>query len=280
MGVGYTTIMYDAESLEAAVGDIGACRYDGIEMGLEKVRANDPKNIRTWLDEYDLDLYLVMSEWLETEEAVQRIAADAAMVSSLGAEFLGLLPPQRGHTDDDIVEEWLTTIADACADAGVTPLLHHHGATHIERPAEIRTWLDRTPDNLGLVWDTAHHYPYGEHFPAGDVTDGVEQFVNDIEYVHLKDVDPPSEFADHRDNLTQGDFHLDNIINYFRAFTDLGNGIIDFAAVYEALEDAGYDGNYTIEIENQTEKPLVHAKENIDYWTEITDKNRSALSDP
>jgi inosose dehydratase len=262
--------MYDGESLYDGVSDVGACQYDGIEIGLEKIRYAGTDTVAEWLDEYNLDVYLVMSEWTTDDMAVERIADGAEVASALNAEFFGLLPPQRGRHDDGTVEEWFTTIAQAATNAGVTPVLHHHGATHIESPEEIREWLDRTPDDVKLLWDTAHYYPYGEHYPAGDITDGIERFADDIAYVHLKDVAPPTEFTEHRDRLSEGDFHLDNVINYFRSFTDLGKGLLDFAAVCEALDDVGYDGHYTIEIENQTEKPLVHAKENYDFWTDVT----------
>ncbi|MFC7009912.1 TIM barrel protein [Halalkalicoccus salilacus] len=161
-------------------------------------------------------------------------------------------------------------MSEAAVAAGVRPLIHHHGATAVEQPDEIRHYLDAI-DDLELLWDTAHYYPYGENFPEGDVTDGIERFADDIAYVHLKDVDPVKDFAANRDALSDADFHLDNVINYFRSFTDLGDGVIDFDAVYDALSEAGYDGHYTIEIENQTERSLVHAKQNYDYWSAITD---------
>jgi inosose dehydratase len=268
MGTGYTAIMYDAEDIEQAFGDVAACRYDGVEVGVGKIRAVGPEAVGEWLDGYDLELYLAMSEWMETEEAVERMVDDMSMLSELDAEFVGLLPPQRGRHDADTVETWLTRVSEAAVDAGLRPLLHHHGATAVEQPDEIRHYLDAV-DGLELVWDTAHYYPYGEHFPDGDVTDGVERFADDIAYVHLKDVQPVKDFAANRDALSEGDFHLDNVINYFRSFTDLGVGIIDFAAVHEALSAAGYDGHYTIEIENQTERPLVHAKQNYDVWREV-----------
>ncbi len=264
MGLGYTTILYDERSLEDGIDEIGACRYDGVEIGLEKVRHAGPNSVGTWIETNDLDLYCVMSEWLESDEAATRVADDAAMVANLGAPFLGLLPPQRGGTDDETFERRLETICEAAADAGVTPVLHHHGATHVERPAEIREWLDRGPDNLQLLYDTAHYFPYG------DPLEGIDRFADDIAYVHVKDVDPPAEFADHTAALTTGEFHLDNVINYFRAFTDLWDGEIDFAAVGDALDAAGYDGHVTIEIENETELPLVHAKRNLDHWRSVT----------
>lgn len=268
MGVGYTTIMYDAESIQSALGDIGACRYDGTEIGIEKLRANDPETVSGWLDDYDLDIYAVMSEWIESEEAVQRMVNDMPMIDDLGAEFVAILPPQRERHNQEMIEEWLMRLTDAATDVGLRPLLHHHGATAAEQPEEVHHYLDAA-DGLKLVWDTAHYYPYSDNFPDGDVTDGVERFADDIGYVHLKDINPVKDFAANRDALSQADFHLDNIINYFRSFTDLGDGIIDFEGLFEALENTGYDGHYTIEIENQTELPLVHAKQNYDYWQDV-----------
>lgn len=143
----------------------------------------------------------------------------------------------------------------------MTPVVHHHGATEIEQPDEIERLLARGPDNLKLLFDTAHYYPYGE------VAEGLRRFADDIAYVHLKDVNPPTSFQDHTNALSSGSYHLDDVINYFRAFTDLGDGVIDFEGVFRTLNDIHYDGPVTIEIENRTELPLVHAKQNFDYWT-------------
>jgi inosose dehydratase len=269
MGLGYTTMMYDSESIETGLGDIGACRYDGVEIGFEKLLDAGPENVDTWLREYDLELYCVMSAWLENEAAVDRVANHANIIGDLGGEYLGLLPPQRGSIDDETLEGWIDRLADAAAAAGLTPVIHHHGGTQIERLKEIEDWLNRSPHNVGLLWDTAHYYPYGEHYPAGTVTDGIERFADQIEYIHLKDVDPGAEFTEHRDALSTGDFHLDDVITYFRTFTDLGDGVLDFEAVSDALEGANYDGHLTIEIENRTHEPLVHAKRNYDYWRDV-----------
>ena len=146
--------------------------------------------------------------------------------------------------------------------------MHHHGATHVENGEEIRHFLDAV-DDLQLLFDTAHWYPYGENYPEGDVTDGIERFVDDIEYVHHKDMDPTSSFAEVRNALSEPNPHLDNVINYFRTFTDMGKGTLDFAGALDALEEAGYDGHHTIEIENQIDKRLVHALENMEYWESL-----------
>lgn len=263
MGLGYTTMMYDQESVETGLADIGACRYDGAEMGLEKLRHAGADSVQEWLDAYDLDIYCVMTEWPVDEAAVGRICDGAAIASEAGASYYGLLPPERHREDQETVSRWLDAIGDAAADASIVPLVHHHGATEIEQPDEIEYWLETAPDNFQLLYDTAHYYPYG------DVEEGIERFADDIAYVHLKDVDPSAEFDEHAAALSSESYHLDNVINYFRAFTDLGKGVLDFEEIHRTLEDVGYDGHATIEIENQTELPLVHAKQNFDYWTSI-----------
>ena len=225
------------------------------------------------LAEHGLGLYMLMGGWLESEEEAETIAAGADTAADLGADFIGMLPPQRGLiNNDDLVEEWITRVCDAAADADITPVLHHHSATHIERPAEVERWLERCPDNLGLLWDTAHQYPYEENYPEGDVTSGIEQFADDIEYVHLKDVEPTPGFADHVDALSSGDFNLANVALLYYAYTDLGEGRIDFQGVADAVDKIGYDGHITIEMEKQTKDTLVHAKQNMDYWQSVTAK--------
>lgn len=270
MCVGYSTIMYGTSELSTAIREIAACRYDGIELNLGELRANGPKAVAREVESSDLDVYCVIGEWLESDEQVGRVAEGAELAADLEASFLGLLPPRRGHVDDDTFEEWLFQVADAADGADVTPVLHHHGATHVEGPDEIETWLRRGPDSLSLLLDTAHYYPYG------NVVSGIERFADDLAYVHFKDIDPQDEFETYVDGLSAAEFNLDNVINYFRSFTDLGNGVLDFEAVVDSLTSVDYDGPVTIEVENRTEDPLVHAKKNHDYFATLV---RNSVTD-
>lgn len=255
--LGYTTILYDGDTVETGISDIGACQYDGVELALSKVRAATPERVAALTEEHDLDVYCVMGGWVESDEQVAEIVDGATVASELDATFLGLLPPRRGLVAESTLDDWLVEIGVAARDAGVVPVIHHHGATVIESPEEIASWLDRAPDNMELLFDTAHYYPYG------DVVEGLERFANEIAYVHLKDIDPPAEFERYTTNLTNADYNLDSVINYFQSFTDPGDGVIDFAAVLDTLD--WYDGALTIEVEYQIHDPLVHAKRNRDY---------------
>jgi len=268
MAIGYSTIMYDAAEADRAVTDVGACQYDGIEVSLGDVQEVGVDSLSRAIDSADLDLYCVMGEWLESDEAVGAVREAVPTAASLGAEFFALLPPRRGLVDDETLSRWLEALCGAAVDAEIRPVLHHHGASHIEGPDEIGDWLDRSPDALELLFDTAHYYPYAGRSTAG-VREGIERFADDVAYVHLKDVDPPAGFEDHVADLTATEFNLDSVINYFRSFTDLGNGELDFAAILETLDGIGFDGPLTIEIENQTRDPLVHAKRNRDHFQAV-----------
>ncbi|WP_323173596.1 sugar phosphate isomerase/epimerase [Natrialba sp. PRR66] len=266
MGVGYTTIMYDpAEVLSEGLGDFAACRYDGVEIGLGKVEYIGVDSLQESLEESGLNIYCVMAGWLNNEADVEAAVDGAAIAAELDARFLGILPPPRGQETDETFDEWLNQICTAAADAGVTPVLHHHGASHVESPEEIEEWLERAPDNLELLYDTAHYYPYG------DAIDGIHRFADDIAYVHLKDIDPTVDFQSHVDTLSAGNVQYDSLFVFLTSFVDLGAGVIDFEAVDETLDDIGYDGQITIEIENERNDRLVHAKRNIDHWNDATD---------
>lgn len=259
--IGYTTILYDADSVETGIADIGACQYDGVELALSKVRAISPERVERLADQYDLEVFCVMGGWLESDEQVADIVDGATVAGELDATFLGLLPPRRGLVAESTLAGWLEEIGQAAADVGVTPVIHHHGATVIESPAEIEEWLQRSPDNMDLLFDTAHYYPYG------DVLEGLDRFAEQTAYVHLKDIDPPAEFDRYTENLTNADYNLDSVINYFQSFTDPGDGVIDFVSVLDALD--GFACPLTIEVEYEIHDPLVHAKRNRDFLNEL-----------
>lgn len=267
MGIGYATLMYDPEEIVSeGLGDLAACRYDGVEIGLPKVNDIGRERLRTLLDEYGLDLYCVMAGWLNDEDDVQEAVAGVSTAADLGANFLGILPPPRGVVDDATFGAWLDDIGAAASDVGVTPVVHHHAGAHIEQPDEIRRWLDDGPDELELLFDTAHYYAYG------DVADGLERFADDIAYVHFKDIDPPSDFESHVANLSAGKVDYDSIMTYFTCFTDLGEGVLDFAEIRQALDRIGYDGHRTIEVDTRKAPPLVHVKRNIDHLRTATNR--------
>ena len=263
MGFGYATLTYDPEEIvRNGIGDLAACGYDGVEIGLPKIQEICRDRLEATLDEYGMELYCVMAGWLNEHTDVQDAVDGLEIAAAFDVDFLGILPPPRCVVDDSIFGEWLDEIGTAASDRGVTPVVHHHAGSHIEQPAEIRRWLDDGPSELKLLLDTGHYYAYG------DVCDGIERFADDTVYVHYKDISPPSNFDTHVTNLSAGKVDYDSIMTYFGAFTDLGKGVLDFAAISRALDAVNYDGNRTVEVDTVQGPTLAHAKRNLDFLRE------------
>jgi inosose dehydratase len=271
MGIGYATLTYDPEGIvNDGIDELSACGYDGVEIGLPKIQAVGRDRVAGALDEYGMDLYCVMAGWLNERSDVDAAIEGVDVAADLGADSLGILPPPRGIVDDGTFADWLDDIGSATAGMDVTPVIHHHAGAHVEQPDEIRRWLDDGPDELELLFDTGHYYAYG------DIVEGIERFIDDIAYVHYKDINPPSDFDAHVANLSAGKVDYDSILTYFGAFTDLGRGVVDFTDVARALEDVGYGGHRTVEVDTVEGPTLVHAKRNLDFLREAS--TRSAQS--
>ena len=108
----------------------------------------------------------------------------------------------------------LREIADAAIDAGMLTCLET-----ILNGAELASLLDRLDrPHIKVVYDTGNRVAFGHDLP-GDI-----RLLGDrIAHVHIKDKNAEN----------------DNVL--------LGVGLVDFAQVFEAIGDIGYDGPFTFE---------------------------------
>ena len=109
--------------------------------------------------------------------------------------------------------------------------LHPHWGTYIEAEKQIDFFLAHIKENIGLCLDTAHTvlcgmepaYLFDKYLGTGKAR-----------YIHLKDINGDS----------------DSYPEYPpRRFRALGQGVIDFPGVLKVLEDHGYDGYLTVELD-------------------------------
>ncbi len=107
----------------------------------------------------------------------------------------------------------------------------------VETPDETSALLTRTdPSLLGLCLDTGHWT-----FGGGDPLQALRQWGDRIWHVHFKDCDARVAAEVAQDD---GD--------YFAAvqqgvFCELGQGVVDFPAIVEALHSRDYDGWIVVE---------------------------------
>lgn len=152
----------------------------------------------------------------------------------------GRIKPEHGLDDAgwDVYVAGASRVASAVKqETGLRSVIHHHGSTYVETPAEIEIFLERSdPDLIGLCFDTGH-YALG----GGDPVEGIRRFADRIWHVHFKDFDPSvvaradDEGWGYQQLIGQG------------VFSELGKGAVDFPAVLAALREIGYDGWIVVE---------------------------------
>ena len=132
----------------------------------------------------------------------------------------------------------LNAIALALRDElAMTVVVHHHAGTFVETPQEIERLLAETdPELVGLLLDTGHAV-YG----GADPVEVLRRHGDRVRYVHLKDVR-----ADELARVRTTDIEMAEAWKR-GVFCPLGEGVVDFPRVVEALRQRNYDGWLIVE---------------------------------
>lgn len=168
------------------------------------------------------------------------VLADDIAASPERTAVAGRVQPEHCLPDDlrAIFAANAEGIARAVREAtGLRTVFHHHCASYIETTEEIADLLDRTdPDVLGLCLDTGHlTYGGGEPEAAADV------FGDRIWHLHLKDCSADVAARARRDHWGYHDAVRHGV------FCELGQGVVRFPAVLDALARRGFSGWAVVE---------------------------------
>ena len=151
--------------------------------------------------------------------------AVARLAASLGCDRLVVgAGPWRGWARPDmrVVAAAVQEVARAVADCGVVACLHPHRASEVAAGDEVRAVLDRDASGFVAVCpDTGHLAVAGD-----DAAAVIRACAERVAAVHVKDV-----AADGR-------------------VCALGEGVVDVAGVFSALDDIGYHGWATVEVQD------------------------------
>ncbi|WNE95260.1 sugar phosphate isomerase/epimerase [Streptomyces luomodiensis] len=162
--------------------------------------------------------------WRESIDLLARATA------GVGAPFLAVPNGRQRHQPfGPSLEADLATVVARLHEAG--EVAAEHGVRLlVEAPHVYRLCrdtdrsdllLDRLdPERCGLIYDVSHVVASG-----GDAVGWARTVADRVDHVHLRDARP-------------GDINL-----------SVGNGKVDFEALIDALESAGYQGHYTLELE-------------------------------
>jgi inosose dehydratase len=227
--------------------------YEGTELGPYGYLPTDPRVLGVELTRRSLTLTSAFVPLRLKDPAcdIEPARKVAALLQALGADYLVLadaLWPEREAVAGRVLEsgvgfserDWQTAAANIgkvsalAALYGLRCVFHHHAGSYIETPEECARLLELT--DLGLCLDTGH-YAYG----GGDPVEAVESLGRRIEYLHFKDLHPTrlAEACERRFGFLDGVRH--------GVFCPLGEGMVRFPALLEALRAIDYDGWAVVE---------------------------------
>jgi inosose dehydratase len=240
---------------------IAAAGYEGTELGPYGYLPTQPEALARELRSRGLALGssfvpLPLEDAPRRERSVESALAVARLLATQGvgeliladdeeprrARIAGRVPADGSASWSDA--EWREVAATVHAVAGalrrelgMRVVLHHHAGTFVETAAEIDRFLAETdPERVGLLLDTGHAV-YG----GADPLDLLRRHGPRIRYVHLKDA-RASEIA----RVRATDIAMDEAWRR-GVFCPLGEGVVDFPRVLEALRGRGYTGWLIVE---------------------------------
>ena len=220
-----------------------------VEAGPEGFLPPDPDEASRLLSEHGLGLVggfvpAVLHRPEARESELDSVERQARFISEAGAGVLVLAASsgREGYEDspeldDGAWEELFSTLAgveEIGGKYGLSVVLHPHHGTAIERPEQVRRFLDGCETDLCL--DTGHSTVGG-----GDPVELAESAAGRIRHVHLKDVD-----AGLAGLVISGALGYEEAVRC-GLYRPLGEGDVDVRRVLEPLEAAGYEGWFVLE---------------------------------
>jgi len=168
-----------------------------------------------------------------SEDGVDTCKARINLARELGATVL------TGSADDVPEEqigalyERLLELADYAGERGLTLALETHPGIAVNADRALKALRDLDHPRIRLNWDTANVYYHNETMPDGEAE--LARVAPYVAHLHLKD-----SKRGYREW-------------YFPALGEAGG--VDFANVGRILKDAGYAGNFSIELEGIKGEP-------------------------
>ena len=248
------------QSYEKMLDEMVWAGYAGTELGPYGFFPTDPAVLKPQLDKRKLKLLgsfvpVVLSDPASAGIAVEHIRKVGDLLAALKAPFLVLADAQSdernrisGRVPKDgsaglTAAQWknvahvVEEAAKVSAEFGLDLVFHPHVATYVETPEECERFFDVTSHTgIGLCLDTGH-CDYG----GGDTITEAAKFASVLRFLHIKDVDTKVLEEARRKKL-----NFEQAIEE-KVFTIIGQGSIDFPALFRLLEKNNYSGWMVIE---------------------------------
>lgn len=269
-------------TFEQCVSEMALAGFTGSEVGNKY-----PKDTEVLKKALELRGVEICNQWFSSflltkplEEVEAEFRVQLTFLQAMGAKVVGASEQSysvQGQMDTPVFghkyvlndEEWdrlctgLNRLGKiAKEEYGIALTFHHHMGTVVQSGEETKRLMEGTdPEYVSLMFDSGHFAYCGE-----DPVEMVKTFISRIKHVHLKDIRPQvvAEVKEKEMSFLAG--------VRAGAFTIPGDGCVDFPAIFEVLEDAGYEGYMVVEAEQDPAKanPLAYAMRARKYIAEKT----------
>ena len=227
------TNSYHTYGFDEALEGIAGAGFKHVELSAvpgwtEHVNLDDdPAAVRKRLEGYGLEAVSLSGHSdLTTREGLEHGIRAVRWAAAYGLPVMNTAV--GGHQSADENEAAFLAnvgvLANAADDAGVVVALEIHGDIMASSDVTIPLMEKIGRDSVKVNYDTANV----EYYSGDRAVDDLPKITKYLAHVHLKDT-------------TGGKGNWD--------FPAVGAGTVDFARVLEILEDAGYSGPYSVEIE-------------------------------
>jgi inosose dehydratase len=244
--VGYAAITWGDKKGKTAIEDIAAAGYPGIQLRkniLEDFKT--PADLKAELDRQHLVFACVsggspLPDPAKRQEEIEKFMKLAKFAREAGALSIQATSPKRA----DKVEpaelkafgETLTEIGRRTADIGLPLVFHPHMNQIGQDPEDVAAIMAASdPAYVKLLLDTGHWAAAG-----GDPVKAVKQYARRLAVLHIKDVRDRKPGPDPKDTKKY-------------EFVELGQGKVDFKAVFRALKAAKFSGWAIVELDTVPE---------------------------
>ena len=237
--------------------------FTGIELGPYGFFPTDASQLKDILDSKKLELtagtlYDNFSESADIEYLLDKTRKICSLLSKVQKKkgFLVVIDAVKqdrnltaGHSQlakrlkNDSWKALMNNITEVALVAkeefGIRAVVHPHAGGYIEYQDETEKLVNDIDSNIaGLCLDTGHVYYAGEN-----PSESLIKFQSRLDYVHFKDI-----------NETVYSKVLSQNIGFFDAckqqvMCSIGNGCLDYRAIFQTLEKIGYQNWITVEQE-------------------------------
>jgi len=209
---------------------------EGVEIGPPAPEKVD--EIKAELSKYGLTAMSVSGGIdVVNEDGIEKFDKLLDGAVNMGAKIIFVSAKASDDIPREVTYERLRKIGDKAAAHGITVCIETHPILCHNGDVALKTMEGTNHDNIRLNFDTANIYYYNENVDAVEELKKVAKYVGSV---HIKDTDgTPKSFA----------------------FPPLGEGVVDFPEVFRILNELGFHGPFTFELESTKKELMAEALE-------------------